>query len=313
MTFLPKDHPWNGQYAIPEYVLKEPHRRGTFTTGYAPRGRVDMPKRVSMWKNPYALPDYVRSENVGGEVHRTKYLPRRTIGVSPSALGDDQVGPGKAGDPITEFGNRTADYIVNTLGQLPKDKRRTALNALLNQLEPGLAKRVQAAEVEARNEGLSPKAALRAAIASETATGFLKQIIETGERRNVKTKSIPGLITKPGADKVVLEGAMRSLGGIGDFFKDAGNWIVGAGKTIGKFGCQAMQNPLGQASAAAAGGAYGGQTGAAAGMAGAQIIGAACAKPGAPMGPVYQPPPPSPVGPILLGVGTLAVVLLLAK
>lgn len=316
MSFLDKRHPWNPQYAIPGSVLNEPPRRGTFTSAGRSRRSADFPQRYSTWKSGYALPDYVEAETQGAEVYRTKYLPRRTIGVSPSALGSDEVGPGQAGDPITEFGHKTANYLVRSMKTLPAGQRRFALNALLAQLEPGLPARVRAAEAEARNQGLDADAALRAAIAGETAKGFLQQIVETGQRGAVKTRSMPGLVAKPAqAQKVVLSGAMQAMGGIGDFFKGAGSWLGKAGKTIGQFGCSAMQNPLGQASAAAGGAAIGGQTGAAAGMVGSQIIGAACAKPqgGGQMGPYMPPQRRSPIGPIVLGVGTLAAVLLLTK
>ncbi len=80
MPFLKKDHPWNGRYAIPDYVLSEPPGFGTHTTKQTPRGTISvMSARAPSWRSGYAVPAYIHEEPIGRGVFVTKQLPRKTI------------------------------------------------------------------------------------------------------------------------------------------------------------------------------------------------------------------------------------------
>lgn len=83
MPFLKKSHPWNGGYAIPEYVLSEPPEYGTHTTKYTPRGTIStMSARAPSWRSGYAVPKYIHEEPIGRGVFVTKQLPRKTISMT---------------------------------------------------------------------------------------------------------------------------------------------------------------------------------------------------------------------------------------
>jgi hypothetical protein len=83
-----KPHPWDGGYAIPDYVMSEPGLRGTHTTKYMPRRTIDAPALPPPWKPGYATPAYVNKEPLGRGVYRTKYHPRKSIDVLiPEYLG----------------------------------------------------------------------------------------------------------------------------------------------------------------------------------------------------------------------------------
>jgi hypothetical protein len=197
----------------------------------------------------------------------------------------DGIEPGFPGDPFKQYGERVGEYIMGTIHQVPADMRQIALEALLNELEPGLFDRVtKRANAYAKNMG--PKAALQAAIASSVSEGLVKEIIQIGKTGKVPVKSLAGLGYYDGAEALALEGLWDKIkSGV----STVGRKIKGGAKTTYSWGgtalskikgltCTVMNNPLSDVAAGAAAGAYGAPP--QVGVVGKQLVQGAVCPPG---------------------------------
>jgi hypothetical protein len=175
--------------------MAEPPGRGTITTVQLPRKTFS--GRPRDWTGGYAVPDYIMAESSGrGAVH-TYPLRRKTITQRiPESLGAVSApafSPGFPGDPIKSYGARASEYIMATIREVPDEFRVFALEALLNEVEPGLYDRVTNKANEYEAKGMRPKAAVKAALASQMSKGFAEELLKIGSRPGPRVRSQVGL------------------------------------------------------------------------------------------------------------------------
>lgn len=209
-------HPYDPRFALPANVMAEPPGRHTITTAQRPRKSFEPPGYIpSAWDAHFALPKYIRDENIGrGSVH-SHWARRRTVPtLLPDALGgiDDTVRPGFPGDPFKQYGERVSELLMGTIKQVPADFRQVALEAVLDELEPGLFERVTKRANEYKAKDGDPRAALQMAIASSVSEGLAKEVIEVG-----RTGKLP---------------PMRSLMGLGLYDESYEQALVGLGFSV---------------------------------------------------------------------------------
>ncbi|MHC4175886.1 MAG: hypothetical protein ACYSWU_00155 [Planctomycetota bacterium] len=326
--FFRKPHPWDGQYAIPDYVMAEPPGRGTATTKYRRRKSIDNPAIPTPWQPGYAYPNYVGQEPIGRGVHRTKYYPRKSIDVLvPKYLGDDEPGAVQGKDPIANFGQQVASRIMSSIRQLPVEERKPALKAVFDQLDPKLWGRVAAQGRKFERQGLPPKHALHQAIAASTSMGLLEEFIRAGQTGRVEVKSMLGLAAYGEASEiVVLEGMQGALGawynplswvakGVSKATATAApagmkaaEWGKGVISSIGSLACNVAGSRVGQL--AASGGAAAAGAPPEVGQKGANLVASACAdQPGA---AYAAPAKPFPLVPVLVAGGAVLLIAVVA-
>ena len=255
------------------------------------------------WNPGYAIPDYIMAEPPGRGVHRTKYMPRRTIDTTvPVYLGDDTVPVGARSDMIANFGKRGSEWIMATIGTVPRDERKAALRILLNHLESGLYDKVAGKAEKFQSQGYAPTAALHKALAAAMSEGLLNQLIDIGRGH----KHSLGLWNPFGWAAKKIAGA----GGRG------AEWAKEGVEKLGSLACGVVSSDLGVAAAAGGAGAAGvpPQVGAQ----GAQIANQVCKsgdkKPLSPTKPIpVQGGSPSWVMPAAIGAGALVLFLALRK
>ena len=254
------------------------------------------------WNPGYAIPDYIMAEPPGRGVHRTKYLPRRTIDTTvPMYLGDDMMPVGSRSDMIANFGKRGAEWIMATIGSVPRDERKAAIKVLLDHLEDGLYDKVAAKAEKFQGQGYPPKAALQKALAASMSEGLLNQLIDIGRGR----RHALGLWNPFGWAAKKIAGA----GGKG------AQWAKEGVEKLGSLACGVVGSDIGVAAAAGGAGAAGvpPQVGAQ----GAQIANQMCKSGGTKPTPPTQSIPvkrtPGWVMPAAIGAGALVLVLALRK
>jgi hypothetical protein len=80
-----------------------------------------------------------------------------------------------------------------TIRDVPDEFRVIALEALLNEVEPGLYDRVTDKANEYEAKGMRPKAAVKAALASQMSKGFAEELLKIGSRPGPRVRSQVGL------------------------------------------------------------------------------------------------------------------------
>lgn len=327
-----RPHPWDGGYAIPDYVMAEPPLRGTFTGRGIDRRTIDAPELPGPWQTGYAYPEYVGQEPIGQGVFRTKYYPRKSIDVLvPEAVGD--VEGFAEQDPIANFGEEAAGYIMRTIKALPPGQRKQALRAVFDQLDPKLWSRVAEHAGRISKAGVPDAAALQQAMASAMSMGLLEEFIRVGKTGQIKPKSMSGLaVYGQQAERQMLAGFKSALGmSWGDLnplnwlakgtnvvtakampgLTQAGEWGKSVLSTVGDLACSVAKSGAGQIAAGAGASAAGAPP--QVGAQGAQMVSAACSGPQPP--PVVQSSGSSWILPVAIvgGLGLVAVVLLTRK
>lgn len=227
MAQLRLPHPYDPRFALPGNVLAEPPGRGTLTTVQMPRKTFSSPP--SGWTGGFHLPEYIASEPTGrGAVH-SHWARRRTIPMKISSpLGDVAM----SADPIALYGHRAAEYLLGTIHDVPPEFRLIALEALLNELDPGLYERVTKRANAYKRRSTSDKEAVRDALASSMSEGMAREMIALGTKGRPSMPSLLGLgFYGPIAYRTALHGLFGSIKkGIGK----VGSAIKGGAKTVGR-------------------------------------------------------------------------------
>lgn len=336
MAQFRRPNPYDPGFALPANVLAEPPGRGTLATVQLPRKTIS--GAPSGWDGGYVLPDYVRAEGAGRGAMHSHWARRKTIQrLVPDALGADgpPMRPGFPGDPIKAYGQRASEFIMGTIREVPVEFRQIALEALLNEIEPGLYDRVTKRANEYKDEGMSTKKAVGAALASSMSEGIAKEMIKIG------TKGVPGVRSQLGLGFYGDPSAQLALAGIWSSIKSGASKVGGAVKTgvtktgsalktgakkaydwgkkavnkLGSLACSVMKHPAAPVAAGAAAAAAGAPP--QAGAAGAQVGAALCTKntPEAPQDQLMQPQSylPKWILPVAIGGGALVLVLMLTR
>ena len=286
------------------------------------------------WDPQYAIPDYIKAEPPGRGVHYTKYMPRKTIqSLIPQYLGADPdiPDPGSKNDSITAFGQEVAGYVMSTIKNVPPHMRRQAMKALFNQLDPTLWDRVakKAAQFQKRRD-YGAKKALQAAIATSVSAGFAKELVKLGRtKRMPPMNSMLGLgLYGEAAQQVVLEGFWSTMKDVVSAPLTGTKWVAGKGwsaakqgsswakdaaSKIGSVACRLVQTSAGKVGAAAGSAAMGAPP--EVGMIGAQVAGELCGgnQVGPPGAPLPAAPSAFPIVPVAIGGAALLGVLLLTR
>jgi hypothetical protein len=157
--------PWDPGFAVPNYARAETYGQGAYGTNWLPRGTIS--QRIAEFGQP----------NAG-----TTILDRNDAGLG--SLGDDTlgVGVGKSKNPVAEYGNSAASWIMHSIQRVPLDQREAAMRGLLDAVEHGLWSKIQGKREELKRKGMDPKAALSQAIALMMSSGIQKEIIDTGKK-----------------------------------------------------------------------------------------------------------------------------------
>lgn len=290
-TFFPGSRNWTGGYALPDYVMAEPQGRGTITTSQARRKTIPMKIKSPLG----ATPDEAALERMLEEgAPLSLAVPQEVYaldGVDDSAIPR----PGFRGDPIKAYGERASEYILRTIRSVPVEFRAVALEALLNEVEPGLYDRVTERANEYKDRGMRAKEAVRAAMASSMSEGMAKEVVKLGQGKVPAMRSQMGLgfygpparamaleglwgaiksgvkkvgsTIKSGAKKVgstaawpvkkLGQGIKKGAGFVKSGAQKAWEWGKGAVNKLGSLACGVMKSPLGPVAAGAAAGAMG--------------------------------------------------------
>ncbi len=99
---------------------------------------------------------------------------------------------GGASDPIRQYGERAAEYILARLELVGVDQRAGALELALRALDPTLPARVARKERKFISQGEPPDRAQRRAIAAALSEGMLKEVVALG-RKSPKARSLIGV------------------------------------------------------------------------------------------------------------------------
>jgi len=276
MAFENKKSPWNPGYAIPEYVLKEPAGRGTFTTRQLPRGTIDVLPKVPT--AGYAIPANVQKEVPGMGTLTTAYTPRGSAffrpadslassslrpsafssntlaktSLSGSSLGDSTFGGSRSNEnPFSIYGREVSNLIQAALKKAPPAQRADVLKAILDGVDPKLNAKVK----EHERKGLP----LDQAISKAFEEGFTQEIINLGQGKPpTKAKQIQNAARsrrgQPLSGYMAVGGLISGLTGL----------VTDTVNAIGSAGCKVAKNDATPIVAAGVSTAYGGgpQTGA---------------------------------------------------
>lgn len=249
--------------------------------------------------------------------------------------------PGFAGDPIKAYGQRASEYLLRTIKQVPIEFRLIALEALLNEVEPGLYDRVTIRANKYRSQGASERKAVSSALASSMSEGMAKELIKIGQGKAPALRSQVGLSyygdaskqlaldglwssIKDGASKVgsavktaakgIASGAKAAASGVASGASTAWGWGKTAVNKLGSLACAVVSSGAGQVAAGAGGAALGVPP--QVGMQGAQVASGMCAKgetPAATQQQLFQPERPAWILPVAIGGVGLVAILLLRK
>jgi len=363
MAQFRRPHPWDPGFALPANVMAEPPGRGTLTSVGLPRKTIS--GRPVGWAGGYALPDYLQAEPSGRGTATTHQDRRRTISqFIPGSLGAiplaltlpqevyalDGVGgslpkPGFKGDPIKAYGQRASEFIMGTIKEVPIEFRAIALQALLDEVEPGLYDKVTKAANEYKSKGLSKKAAVKSALASQMSKGLALELLKIGQGKAPSLRSQAGLgfygetayeaalaglfsSIKSGVNKVgstiksgatsIVKAPVRLVKQGAEKVKEgaqkAWEWGKKAVNKLGELACGVANHPAAPMAAGAVGTAYGAppQTGSMA----VQFASSMCKSgdvPAATPQQLMQPATPKWLMPAAIGGAGLVAVLLLTR
>jgi hypothetical protein len=374
---------WDAGYAIPDNVRDEPLRRSYLREGYAlPRGFYDAPAASPAWNPGYALPANVRDEGIGTNPIVSYGLARRTIGAQvpplvPGAV-EDIIDAGGAGTPemnalsgsewmdaqswrygfgddsaqdarpLDEWAKDVAAGVVAAVRGVQPGRRTAALKMALNELEPGLAVRVESTTRKLVSLGLPKSQALRVAIQDNVKAGLIQEALDLAYGHAPKAESLMGLgidhaynsyfndgyadmagiwsSIKKGAKKVggavktaatktgsaVKTAATKTGSAIKHGAEDVYDAAKDAAKWAGKATCTLLSSEKGQLAIAAGAGVAGAPPDKA--LVGAQVGAGLCA--GAAQGQAPPPPPARaelPVGLIIGGAAVLGAILIVSS
>lgn len=226
--------PWEPGYAYPEYIKDEPLGAGVFRTKYTPRRTVDtlVPRFLGDDEGGVDASDEPGINIYGG----TQWLQRAQArygaelpmlgGVGQPinfdsgqawieaaenrygfSLGNDGVPAASASDAIGAFGRRAAEQVLRRVRKLPRTDRALGLRTALDNLEPGLWRRVVLKAKEYEGAGATPEIALKRALASQMSTGLISELVRAGKSGAVNRQSMLGACCRMhpmGADEVVV-------------------------------------------------------------------------------------------------------------
>lgn len=158
--------------------------------------------------------------------------------------------PGFPGDPFKRYGEDVSKFMMETIRDVPSEYRKIALEALLDELEPGLFATVTDRANTYKGGGLRTKEAVRAAIASSLSSTLANQVVDVARGKSPSIRSLAGLGTYDGSEVLALAGYRHALGlcgpkcwarkaknagkKVGGAVKKAGKKVGGAAKTAGK-------------------------------------------------------------------------------
>lgn len=244
-------HPYDAHFALPANVMTEPPGRGTMVTAQLPRRTFF--EGMKNWTGcGYAIPDYIMAEPPGRGAAGTYQRRRKTIPMRiPESLGafaPETLKPGFLGDPYKEYGVRVAKQLMGTIHEVPQEFRQVALEALLNELKPGLFARVTELANKYKKDGMAPKKSVREAIAAAISEAKAIEIVEVGKRLVVPEGLLglgmyealgwnPVSSIKKGAQKVggaIKTGAQKVGGAVKTAAQKTGGAVKTAGKAVGK-------------------------------------------------------------------------------
>ncbi len=323
MTIFRKSHPWNPGYALPANVLAESPGRGTLVTEQLPRRTIS--RRPRGWTGGYALPEYIQNEPDKRGAAHTHWLRRKTIPHTiASPLGAMDIP--ETDNPVNVYGQELASYIYRTMDEVPVGVRAEALEALLNQLQPGLPARVEDCAQKIIKRGIPKGQAYKAALAKEISKGFVNEVVNLGKGGSPKAVGYWGGPTamagwtdwvKKNATKIGLTvvnpvaGAHYAVGTSKTVRKKTVEWGGKVISTAGKMACKVLRSDAGKVGVVVGAAAAGAPP--QAGVAGAQIGGQLCTDQKVPQIPAVAAPRPIPWVPIALGGAGLLAVLLLTR
>lgn len=214
-------NPYNAGFALPANVLVEPPGRGTVTTNQLARGTFS--GAPTSWTGGFALPDYVRAEPTKRGAMHAYDARRKTIpSLVPETLGNYYaLGDVGSSDPIQAYGQRAAEYILGTIKRVPVEFRWIALEALLEETEPGLYETVTKRANEYKEKGMNSKEAVAAALASSMSAGLASEMIKMGQGKAPEVRSQVGLAYYGDSSRQLalgnlwgsITGAVRKVGG----------------------------------------------------------------------------------------------------
>ena len=323
MALVKSDNPWNPGFAIPKHVKDEPPGRGSMVTKAVRRRHYDLPAEWN-WTGGFAVPEYVLHDKIGQDKGGSYGVRRKEIDSfvpgSLQGLGDTA----SSVDPITQFGFKAADHLLSTLNSVPADLRSASLNALLDELEPGLPGKVA---------DLAKKMSLRDAMAQAMSAGLVKELVNLGKGKTPQPKSLMGLGCYSDRHETALDGFWSTVksvvtapyrgvkyvggkivSGIKKVTSTTLSWAKSGLSKVDDLVWAVVSSPTGQAAAMAAAGATGGPAAAQAGAAGAQLGAQMCQKNQSAPAPAFLPAgTPSWVLPAAIGGGVLVLALVLTR
>ena len=201
--------PWDAGYALPDNVKDEGLERRGFVTKWLPKGTYDNPK---VGTAGYAVPKYVTASGYGqGEVV-TKWLPRGTqpnvphyLDRRPQVVSQSSISP--RGNEIKfalsgtelpasyrQYGDRAAMAILTSLSSVPVNRRKAALKATLDAIDPSLWTRAATEAAKYQQAGENPIRALHHGLADALSTGVAKEVVSIGKSRTLPpSRSLLGL------------------------------------------------------------------------------------------------------------------------
>lgn len=265
-------NPYDPRFALPANIMAEPPGRGAMVTAQLPRKTIGSMPRDASYSSGYAVPNYIADEVPGRGAATTRMLPRGW----PKSLGDDEASVGA--------GQQIANWITATISQVPASMRPYALRAALDRVEPGLYNEVVRRSKALTKQGVPTGEATRAAIASATSEGVVKEMVRLGRQApgamDGLWDSIKSGVKKAGSWLSHPENAIAALNPLTLQAKlaaspEAQQWAGKAVKEIGKAACAFAKSPAAPAAAGAAGTAFGAPP--QAGAIGANIAAQACA------------------------------------
>lgn len=289
MSFMQVGHAWSTGYAIPEYVRAEPPGRGTFTTKWMPRGTI-----------PGLVTDFLAKpagKKLTGRTDVHLGLGAEVYELVPTGASEPlpQLIPGDPQDPIRQYGESAAAFIMSDIRKLPESDRKNALRLLLDAIDQSLWSAVSQRAEKFESSGMPAKKALQKALMIAFANQLGTEIVRAG-KTGARTK---GLLSPRGPS--ALSGVGSTIGG----------WLGTAWDKLSSGACKVLTNPLAPAAAAGVASAEGvpPQVGAA----GTMVAASMCAsdQTGVPATGVVVSSTPSWLLPAAIGGGVLILALAL--
>lgn len=255
---LPKS--WSPGFALPSYVEAEGLERHAFVTQQAPRGTYDNPS-LKDFNTGYAIPQYVQDEGYGHGVYVTKQAPRGTyygpriphwldkppnqIVAERKARGGGTAftiqplsGAGATGGlsetPLPagyqRYGDRTSAVIIAGVKKLPPNRRKKALEHVLNQIDPSLWGRTSSISKRYEQAGMASDLALEHGLSRAMGAGLLGEVLHAGQTGKVGTdKGHLAIVKKTRMGDGLGCMPMSALSGLGALTVDSNHTVAPSG------------------------------------------------------------------------------------